>query len=52
LLKKFPLFDSDKEFMKYVEFLKGMVLDTNQAAQETGVAAVAAFVSHAPAALT
>jgi hypothetical protein len=49
LAKKFQQLETDAEFMKYVEFLKGMVVDTNQAAQESGVAALVSFVAHAPA---
>ena len=43
--------DQEPEFTKFTDFLKGMLTDSNQAAQEAGFNAVTEFLSHAPMAL-
>jgi hypothetical protein len=48
LQKKFQLMDQEAEFSKFTDFLKAMLMDSNQAAQETGFNAVNAFLSNAP----
>ena len=39
---------TENDFVKYSETLKAMVGDTNQAAQEVGLTAVAQYLTHAP----